>query len=33
VNRDDEKREITVTAYGMMEARSIHYPGEGCVMQ
>jgi hypothetical protein len=33
VDRDDKKREIRVKAYGMMEARSIHYPGEGCVMQ
>ncbi len=33
VKQDDKKREITVTAYGMMEAKSIHYPGEGCVLQ
>ena len=30
---DDKKRQVTVTAYGMFEARSIHYPGEGCVLQ
>ena len=33
VKLDPKKRETIVTAYGMFEARSIHYPGEGCVMQ
>ena len=33
VKLDPKKRETIVTEYGMFEARSIHYPGEGCVMQ
>jgi hypothetical protein len=33
VELNPKARETIVTAYGMFEARSIHYPGEGCVMQ
>jgi hypothetical protein len=33
VKLDKAKRETVVTAYGMFEAKSIHYPGEGCVLQ
>lgn len=30
---DNKIRQVSVTAYGMFEARAIHYPGEGCVLQ
>lgn len=33
IAQNNEDRSVRVTLYGMFEARSIYYPGEGCVLQ
>lgn len=33
IKQDDAQKSIRVTVYGMFEAHSIYYPGEGCVLQ
>lgn len=33
IDQNDAERSIRVTVYGLFEAHSIYYPGEGCVLQ
>ncbi|NJS13268.1 MAG: hypothetical protein HC788_00205 [Sphingopyxis sp.] len=33
IERNNAERAIRVTLFGMFEAYSIYYPGEGCVLQ
>ena len=33
IKQDDAEKSIKVRVYGMFEAYSIYYPGEGCVLQ
>jgi hypothetical protein len=33
IEQNDAERSTRITLYGMFEAHSIYYPGEGCVLQ